>query len=85
MGINSLCVWAQAPYPSKPIRVIVPFPAGGGIDTVARQLAPKFSEALGQNFIIDNRAGASGTIGTEMVAKDKTIKKQEMKSSKINY
>ncbi|MEI8034014.1 MAG: tripartite tricarboxylate transporter substrate binding protein [Betaproteobacteria bacterium] len=69
MGINSLCVWAQAPYPSKPIRVIVPFPAGGGIDTVARQLAPKFSEALGQNFIIDNRAGASGTIGTEMVAK----------------
>jgi tripartite-type tricarboxylate transporter receptor subunit TctC len=57
------------PYPAKPIRVIVPFPAGGGIDAVARQLSPKLAEALGQSMIIDNRAGASGTLGTEVVAK----------------
>lgn len=56
-------------YPNKPIRAIVPFPAGGGIDTVIRMLGPKMSEALGQQIIVDNRAGASGTLGTEIVAK----------------
>ena len=67
-------LWAEAQgtapaYPTKPIRAIVPFPAGGGIDTVIRILAPKMSESLGQQLIIDNRAGASGTLGTEVVAK----------------
>ena len=47
----------------------MPFPAGGGIDAVARQLAPKMSEALGQSMVIDNRVGASGTLGTDAVAK----------------
>ncbi len=56
-------------YPAKPVRVIVPFPAGGGIDFVARALSPKLAEYTGQSFIVDNRAGASGTIGTEAVAK----------------
>jgi tripartite-type tricarboxylate transporter receptor subunit TctC len=56
-------------YPTKPIRAIVPFPAGGGIDTVIRILAPKMSEQLGQQVLVDNRAGASGTLGTEIVAK----------------
>lgn len=56
-------------YPAKPIRLVVPFPAGGGIDTVARVLAPKLAESLGQPVIIDNRVGASGTVGTEAVAK----------------
>jgi len=56
-------------YPVKPIRVVVPFPAGGGIDTVARILTPKLSESLGQPAVVDNRVGASGTIGTEAVAK----------------
>jgi tripartite-type tricarboxylate transporter receptor subunit TctC len=56
-------------YPSKPVRMVVPFPAGGGIDTVARILAPKLSEGLGQPVVIDNRVGASGTVGTELVAK----------------
>jgi tripartite-type tricarboxylate transporter receptor subunit TctC len=56
-------------YPTKPIRAIVPFPAGGGIDTVIRILAPKMSEALGQQILVDNRSGASGTLGTELVAK----------------
>ena len=59
---------AQA-NPSKPIRMVVPFPAGGGIDTVARVIAPKLAESLGQPVIIDNRVGASGTVGTEAVAK----------------
>jgi len=65
-GINPAA--AQA-YPSKPIRMVVPFPAGGGIDTVARVIAPKLAESLGQPVIIDNRVGASGTVGTEAVAK----------------
>ena len=56
-------------YPTKPIRAIVPFPAGGGIDTVIRLLGPKISETLGQPLLIDNRSGASGTLGTEIVAK----------------
>ena len=56
-------------YPTKPIRAVVPFPAGGGIDTVIRILAPKMSEQLGQQVLVDNRAGASGTLGTEIVAK----------------
>lgn len=56
-------------YPSKPVRVIAPFPAGGGIDFIARALTPKLSEYLGQGFVVDNRSGASGTIGTEAVAK----------------
>lgn len=56
-------------YPSKPIRVIVPFPPGGGTDIVARTVTPKMAEILGQPFIIENRAGAGGNIGTEVVAK----------------
>ena len=58
---------AQA-YPNKPIKLIAPFAAGGAADTVARILAPKLSEALGQPILIDNRAGASGAIGSAFVA-----------------
>ena len=60
--------WPQA-YPVKPLRLIVTFPAGGGIDTVTRILAPKLTDALGQQMIVDNRIGASGNIGTDYVAK----------------
>ena len=63
---------ASAPaqtYPGKPMRAVVPFPAGGGIDTVIRLLGPRMSETLGQPILVDNRAGASGTLGTEIVAK----------------
>jgi len=56
-------------YPAKPVRLVVAFPAGGGIDTVTRLLGPKLADALGQQMVIDNRVGASGNIGTDFVAK----------------
>ena len=57
------------PYPSKPVRLVVPFPAGGPTDVTARIISPKVSEALGQNLIIENRGGASSIIGSDLVAK----------------
>jgi tripartite-type tricarboxylate transporter receptor subunit TctC len=59
---------AQA-WPSKPVRVVVPLSAGGGVDTVARVFAAKFSEAWKQPVVVDNRPGAGGTIGADLVAK----------------
>lgn len=56
-------------WPKKPVRIIVPFPAGGSTDMVARYIAQGLSDKLGQQFIIDNRAGAGGNIGTDAVAK----------------
>ncbi len=56
-------------YPSKPIRFIVPFPPGGGTDTVARAISQRLGERLGQQVVIDNRGGANAIIGTEMGAK----------------
>jgi tripartite-type tricarboxylate transporter receptor subunit TctC len=60
---------AQERYPAKPVRVIVPFPAGGPTDIVGRVIAGKLSELLGQQFIVENRTGGGGNIGTEVVAK----------------
>lgn len=60
---------AGSELPSKSLRLVVAFPAGGQIDIVARMLQPKMSELLGQQVIVDNRAGANGIIGTDYVAK----------------
>ncbi len=64
----SLPVAAQQGYPNKPIRVIVPFPAGSTTDIIARAITDKMSTSLGQPLIVDNRGGASGTIGQAAVA-----------------
>jgi tripartite-type tricarboxylate transporter receptor subunit TctC len=68
LAFGAAGVFAQA-FPNKPVRLIVPFAAGGGTDILARNLAPKLGEILGQPVIIDNRAGAGGNIGADAVAK----------------
>jgi len=62
---------AQDQYPSRPIRLILPFPPGGSLDTVARVIGPPLGTSLGQPIVIENRSGASGNIGTEQVARAK--------------
>src|SRR6266478_5192055 len=64
----SRIAWAQA-YPTRPVRVIVTAPAGGGYDIVARLMSQFLSERLGQQFIVENRPGAGGNIGTETVVR----------------
>jgi tripartite-type tricarboxylate transporter receptor subunit TctC len=58
-----------ASYPDKPVRLIVPFPAGSATDIVSRMMAQKFSIKLGQQFVVENRPGASGNLGVDMIAK----------------
>jgi len=58
-----------ADYPVKPVRLVVPFPAGGPVDITARTLAPRLTETLGQRIVIDNRGGAGGVLGSDIVAK----------------
>ena len=60
---------AQSGWPNKPVRIIVPFAAGGTTDILARAIAPELTKAFGQPFVIDNRGGAGGNLGTDMVAK----------------
>lgn len=69
VGALPLQAGAQQAYPNKPVRVIVPFVAGGTTDIFARLIAEKLSQQLGQQFIIDNRGGAGGNIGADAVAK----------------
>ena len=68
LPVISRVAWAQA-YPSRPVRIIVPFPAGQATDTIARLMGQSLSEWLGQPFVIENRTGAGGNIGTETVVR----------------
>src|SRR3954462_2618916 len=68
MLVGSGATLAAIAYPERPVRLIVPSPPGGGADTVARILAPRLSDILGQQVVIDNRGGAGGTIGAVTAA-----------------
>ena len=68
LGLAPASGWAQA-YPNKPIRLIVPFPAGGATDILARALSQKFGEKIGQSVVVENRPGAGGTIGADAASK----------------
>ena len=68
-GATPLAIAAGEAYPSRPIRLVVPFPAGGPLDVVARAIGQKLTDAWGQPVIIDNRPGAGGNIGADLVAK----------------
>jgi tripartite-type tricarboxylate transporter receptor subunit TctC len=68
-AIASPAVWAQGPAKATPIRLVVPFTPGTGIDLIARQIGPRLAERLGRPVVVDNRAGASGNLGTEAVVR----------------
>ena len=68
LSLAALAAQAQA-WPNKPVRVINPFPAGGGVDTFARPIAAKLTQALGQNFYVENMGGAGGTVGAAAAAR----------------
>jgi len=70
--LSLLCLAAGAvaqPYPAKPVRIVIPFPPGGGTDSIVRAFSTRFAEVLGQSLVLDNRSGANGNVGTELVAK----------------
>lgn len=69
LALSGIAATGYAQYPSKPIKMIVTYPPGGGADTMARIIAPRLTESLGQPIVIENRAGASGQIGADLVAK----------------
>jgi len=68
-GGAALPAWSQAVWPTKPVTLIVPFPAGGGTDAFARPMSAQFSKLTGKQLIIDNRGGAGGTLGAGIAAK----------------
>jgi len=69
--VLGLCAWSAAAqtYPSRPVRVIIPFPPGGTLDTLGRAVAQKLQDQLGQPFVVDNKPGGNGVIGADQVAK----------------
>lgn len=71
VGIPYSASWAQKSYPERPITIVVPYPPGGAMDTTARLVGQKLADELGQSVIVDNRAGAGGSIGAQSVAREK--------------
>lgn len=69
MAAGARAAWAQAGYPGRPVRLIVPFPPGGPTDVMGRTAAKAMGDQMGQPFVVENRAGAGGNIGTDAVAK----------------
>ena len=69
LGLGTAAQAQPQPYPNKPIRIVVPFPPGGAADTLARALSQQLNDTLGKQVIVENRAGAGGTIGTNAVAR----------------
>lgn len=69
LTLPSVGAYGDATYPSRTVHLIVPFTPGGGADTISRLLAPQLQKSLGQPFVVENRAGAAGRIGTGVVAK----------------
>lgn len=69
MGLCSLSAHAQGAWPNKPVRIVVPFAPGGTTDILARAVAPELSRVFGQQFVVENKAGAGGNLGAEAVAK----------------
>ncbi len=68
-GLGSLAAHAQGTWPTKPVRIVVPFAPGGTTDILARAVAPELSRVFGQQFVVENKAGAGGNLGAEAVAK----------------
>ena len=69
MGIGPMTAQAQTAWPTKPVKIVVPFAPGGTTDILARAMAPELSRAFGQQFVVENKAGAGGNLGAEQVAK----------------
>jgi tripartite-type tricarboxylate transporter receptor subunit TctC len=69
LGLITAAATAQAQYPDKPVRIIVPFIAGSAPDVVARQVAQRLTASLGQQFVVENKPGAAGNIGAEVAAR----------------
>jgi len=69
VALSLPAVWAQSPWPQKPVRVVIPYVAGGVTDSVGRKLMDKMGHVLGQSFVVENKGGAGGTVGMAEVAK----------------
>jgi len=69
LAFPPVAVWAQAPYPSKPVRMVIGFPAGSSTDVLGRVLASKLGDIMGQQFVVDNKPGAGSNIAAELVAR----------------